>query len=218
MGCHPVEKRPQLVFRGQSLGSHFGCMNAEKSPGVETGLSRRNCLDISKAETQSVMSEFDPSQGSHPVLRPGEVYNLRLTCPEIPAFHAFDFALKLSVSRSRGRNSEKSPALSAEIPVLQRFSAETSSITTAAPTMVLSQFLGPEWNPSPAPPRDDGISVITEFRMVAKIEGGRARSSIATVHPWCGQAAQTLVQEALSPSPSTTRTLCASGSSDCVSS
>ena len=104
------------------------------------------------------MREFDPFYSSHPVLRPGEVYNLRLTGPEIRAFHAFDFVSRLSVSRSRGRNSGKSPTLSAEILVLQRFSAETGSITTAAPNMALC-FPSPEWTigyPSPALPRERG--------------------------------------------------------------
>ena len=86
------------------------------------------------------MRRFDPSRPSHPVLRLATVCNLRLTGPEIPAFRAFDFVSGLPISQSRERNCRKSPALSAEIPVLQRFSAETGSITTAA--------RGPQYQPS----------------------------------------------------------------------
>jgi hypothetical protein len=75
------------------------------------------------------MREFDPSYSSQPVLRFAIVCNLRLKGPEIPAFRAFDFVSRLPISQSRARNCRKSPALSAEIPVLQRFSAETGSIT-----------------------------------------------------------------------------------------
>jgi len=60
------------------------------------------------------------------------VCNLRLTGPEIPAFRVFDFVSRLPISQSWERNCRKSPALSAEIPVLRRLSAETGSITTAA--------------------------------------------------------------------------------------
>jgi hypothetical protein len=75
---------------------------------------------------------FDPCVVSRPFLRLATVCNLGLTGPEIPAFRAFDFVSRLPISKSRERNCRKSPALSAEIPVLQRFSAETRSITTAA--------------------------------------------------------------------------------------
>ena len=73
-----------------------------------------------------------PPRPSHPVLRFATVCNLRLIGPEIPAFRAFDFVSSLPISQSRERNCLKSPALSAEIPVLHRFSAETGSIATAA--------------------------------------------------------------------------------------
>jgi hypothetical protein len=76
--------------------------------------------------------KFESSEVSQPFLRQAIVCNLRLTGPEIPAFRAFDFVSKLPISQSQGQNGGKSPALTAEIPVLQRLSAETGSITTAA--------------------------------------------------------------------------------------
>src|SRR5882672_9321451 len=77
---------------------------------------------------QSTISRFESSRPSQPVLRLAIVCNLCLTCPEIPAFHAFDFVSGRQISQSRERNCQKSPALSGKIPVLQRLLAETGSI------------------------------------------------------------------------------------------
>ena len=48
------------------------------------------------------------------------------------AFRACDFVSGLSIHRSWGANGRKSPAMSADIPVLRRLSAETGLITTGA--------------------------------------------------------------------------------------
>lgn len=104
-------------------------------PKVSKAANRQilgNSSKISKAEFQTGMWEFDPFQGSQPVLRLACVCNLRLKGPEIRAFRAFDLVYRLPHSQSPGRNSGKSPAHSREIPVLWRLSAETGSITTAA--------------------------------------------------------------------------------------
>jgi hypothetical protein len=81
---------------------------------------------------QSTISKFESSRPSQPVPVLATVCDLHPTAPEIRAFLAFDFVSRLPISQSRERNGRKSPALSAKIPVLQRLSAETSSIGTAA--------------------------------------------------------------------------------------
>jgi hypothetical protein len=43
----------------------------------------------------------------------------------MPTFRAFDFVSRLPIRQSPGANCRKSPATSANIPVLQRLSAET---------------------------------------------------------------------------------------------
>jgi hypothetical protein len=43
----------------------------------------------------------------------------------MPAFRAFDFVSRLPIRRSGGANCRKSPAVSADIPILRRLSAET---------------------------------------------------------------------------------------------
>jgi hypothetical protein len=131
--CHPVlEKMAPIRFHGESLCFRFDCEKAGKSPGLETRLSRRNSLEISKAETQSGMCEFDPSQGSHPVTQFVADYNLRATGPEFRAFRALALVSKLPVSVTRSRNRGKSPTYTSKTPVLRRLLAETGSITTAA--------------------------------------------------------------------------------------
>src|SRR5258708_2008376 len=71
------------------------------------------------------MWEFDPSQVSQPLVRSATLSKKRENGPEIRAFRAFDFVSRLPLCRSGGGNCRKSPALSANIPVLRRLSAET---------------------------------------------------------------------------------------------
>ena len=78
------------------------------------------------------MWEFDPSQVSQAVLCLATICNLRLTGPEIPALRALGFVSRLPISQSFEPKCRKSPAMRAEIPVLQRLWTETGSITTAA--------------------------------------------------------------------------------------
>jgi hypothetical protein len=78
------------------------------------------------------MSEFDPSQGSHPFLRLARFPERRANSPEIRAFSAFGFVSGRRPRLTSGGNCRKSPAASGNIPVLRRLSAETGSITTAA--------------------------------------------------------------------------------------
>jgi hypothetical protein len=104
-------------------------------PKVSTPKSRqfrRNVPNISNGLTQSGMCEFDPSRPSHafrPLVRP---HKTRTKRPNFPAFHVFEFVSGSSVCRTRGRNRGKSPAVSANIPVLRRLSAETGLIATVA--------------------------------------------------------------------------------------
>jgi hypothetical protein len=78
------------------------------------------------------MREFDPFCSSQAVLRLVMLPKKREDGPKIPAFCAFTLVSGLSLCPPRGENRRKSPAVSANIPVLWRLSAETSSITTAA--------------------------------------------------------------------------------------
>jgi hypothetical protein len=112
--------------------SQLAARTSEKSPTQEMTVMRPNSRDISKAFYQSGSWEFDPSQVSQPVRRSVTVCNLRLTGPEIPAFRAFAFVSGLPLCRGRGGNRQKSPAFSANIPVLGRLWAEISLIRTAA--------------------------------------------------------------------------------------
>jgi hypothetical protein len=48
----------------------FSWEKPEKSLRSKVALSRPNSLEISKADTDLGMSQFDPSQGSHAVTRP----------------------------------------------------------------------------------------------------------------------------------------------------
>jgi hypothetical protein len=81
---------------------------------------------------KSLRHENRAKEVSHPVLRSARLPERSKNRPEIRAFRAFDLVFGLRVCRSRGGNRRKSPALSANIPVLRRLSAETGSITTAA--------------------------------------------------------------------------------------
>ena len=64
-----------------------------KVSGPKIGLSRRNSFDISKAENQSGMCEFDPSHGSQPFPRSARLPERRENGPEIPAFRALASSL-----------------------------------------------------------------------------------------------------------------------------
>jgi len=133
--CHvyfPVRDAASFLIHGPPPGSQFHWRKADKSPGAKSLLSTRNSIDISKAEIHLGMSEFDPSQGSQPVLRFSRLPKGRENCPEIRAFRAFGFVSGLLVRLTWGGNRRKSPASSGNIPVLRRLSAETGSITTAA--------------------------------------------------------------------------------------
>ena len=109
------KKRLQFVFP-DSLQAPTWIVRRPKSLRHETTFSRRNSLDISKAETQSGMSEFDPSQGSQPVrVRPGFPRNARM------GRKSRLFAHSTFVSDSRfadleDGNRRKSPASSAKFP------------------------------------------------------------------------------------------------------
>ena len=78
------------------------------------------------------MSEFDPSQGSHAFQRSAKLPKRQGKGPETPAFRPLASVSGLPLCRRGGGNPGKSPAVSANIPVLRRLSAETGSIRTAA--------------------------------------------------------------------------------------
>jgi hypothetical protein len=77
-------------------------------------------------------SRFESSRPSHPFLRSARLPKRRENGPEIRAFRAFAFVSGPPVCRGEGGNGRKSPAFSANIPVLERLLAETGLITTAA--------------------------------------------------------------------------------------
>jgi hypothetical protein len=64
--------------------------------------------------------EFDTCRPSHAFQPPERLPWRRRIGAEIPAFRAFEFVSGASVCRTQGGNREKSPALFANIPVLQR--------------------------------------------------------------------------------------------------
>jgi len=99
------------------------------SPSKGSFASLRRLL---AADFDSTIRRFDPSRPSQPVLRLAGLPKRRENGPQIPAFRAFAFVSGLPLCRGRGGNRRKSPAFSANIPVLGRLSAETGSIRTAA--------------------------------------------------------------------------------------
>lgn len=127
-----VRKTANSQLQGASPGLPLRCVKAEKSPGMKARLYGGNSLDISMAVIQLGMSGFDSSQGSQPFRHSAGLPKRRSNGPEFRAFPAFAFVSGPPVCRSQGGNRRKSPAPSANIPVLRRLSAETGSITTAA--------------------------------------------------------------------------------------
>jgi len=90
--------------------------------------SRRNSLDISKAEIQAGMSEFDPAQRRDAV---STIDSWQLVGKKPALTGHFAHSRRLSSLWKRAtltRISRKSPADIAEIPTLGRLSAETISI------------------------------------------------------------------------------------------
>jgi hypothetical protein len=79
----------------------------------------------------STMRRFESSRPSQAVRRFPRLPKRSENRPEIRTFRVFDSVSLLSVQRSLSGNRLKSPALSRNIPVLQRLSAETGLITTA---------------------------------------------------------------------------------------
>ena len=110
-----------------------------------------NSLDISKGISQSAMCKFESSQVSHAFLRLARIPERRENGPEIRAFRAFAFVSGVPVCRGGGGNRRKSPAFSANIPVLESLWAETGLITTAARPW---QLIWPDLHSQP-----DGIGI-----------------------------------------------------------
>jgi hypothetical protein len=84
-----------------------------------------NSPDISKGIHQLGMCKFESSQVSQPFPRSARRPRKCKIRPEMPAFGAFDLVSKLPNWQSDSSNWRKSPATPANIPVLQRLSAET---------------------------------------------------------------------------------------------
>ena len=91
-----------------------------------------NSLDFSKVLFQSGMSWFESSKVSQAIVRFPKLPIRPVNRPEIRAFCVSDSVSVLLLQRSQGGNRRKSPALSRNIPVLRRLSAETGLMTTAA--------------------------------------------------------------------------------------
>jgi hypothetical protein len=93
---------------------------------------RGNSPDISKGISQSGMCRFESSEVSQPFLCSAGLPKRRENGPEIRAFRARAFVSRPPICQGEGGNGRKSPAFSANIPVLERLLAETGLITTAA--------------------------------------------------------------------------------------
>jgi hypothetical protein len=118
-------------FTDSLQASHFNCEKAEKSPGMKTRPSRGNSLDISKAKTQSGMSEFDPSQGSQPVTQPERVSPYWLKVPHIIGFSRNCPKSLVSGNRQPWREfAESLQPKPQKFPFSWRRLAETGSSTT----------------------------------------------------------------------------------------
>jgi hypothetical protein len=73
----------------------------------------------------STMRRFESSRPSQAVRRSAKLPGKGENGPEMPGFRAFDFVSRLPNRQSQGANRRKSPATPANIPILQRLSAET---------------------------------------------------------------------------------------------
>lgn len=133
------QRTPSKLPASESPNSR---LNGEKSAGLEAGRMSRDSHEISKALFQLGMWKFDHFVVSYPAC----LWRQFATCgsqardPGLSRIRPF----LQTIDRFRERNRRKSPMRSAEIPVLQRLSAEAGSITTATrPRTQLRTVLSP---------------------------------------------------------------------------
>ena len=111
----------------------------------KVGIKYKKPLSLTSKKTdlrQSISNDhstvrFLPPQP--PILRSARLPKRRENGREIRAFRALAFVSGPPVCRGEGGNVRKSPAFSANIPVLERLLAETGLITTAAEVNDLKQ-------------------------------------------------------------------------------
>jgi hypothetical protein len=99
------------------------------------------------------ISRFDSCRPSQPFRPSAGLPRKSENGPEMPAFRALDFVSRLSNRQSQGVNRRKSPATPANIPVLQRLSAETGfdhdcRLRAAVNFAVISSLRRAYWKPS----------------------------------------------------------------------
>jgi hypothetical protein len=137
---HPVAKSSgglrQAVIAAQCWLRSFSLV-AQSCKSLQPSFCRKmkKFSQETKGVFQSGMWKFDSLGASHPFPRSARFPKTRQSGPEIPAFRAFGFVSRCSVRRIWAGNRRKSPALSANIPVLRRLSAETRCDDDCRPTM-----------------------------------------------------------------------------------
>jgi hypothetical protein len=133
----------------------------------------------------STIRRFESSRPSQAFQRSATIPKKREKGPKITAFRAFGFVSKLPIPRFWGANCRKSPATSANIPVLRRLRPETwfdlhCKGRHAAFSTVLSSHLFVKAGVSDRALRGDGgirFCVLIRFRQKAyQFSAGRFRS------------------------------------------
>jgi len=108
-----------------SASAHFHNLQLQKSPSRVFGQNSGNSADISKAFFEMGISKFESSQVSQAVRRTAMTNPRRAKGPQTAGISRFGPPSPRSLSQSRGPNRQKSPAHSANIPVLRRPRPET---------------------------------------------------------------------------------------------
>jgi hypothetical protein len=140
----PIIKRenPGADYGANSRFSRLKWLNSPYRPALPEGIRAAIVPPLSRqvigaspsgkaVDFDSTMRRFESSRPSQAFRRFPRLLKISENRPEIRAFRVFDSVSLLSVQRSLSGNRLKSPALSRNIPVLQRLSAETGLITTA---------------------------------------------------------------------------------------
>jgi hypothetical protein len=107
----------------------------------------RVALVLSMVSTGCVRCSFGwvPSRPSQPLWHSARLAKKRENGPETRAFRVFYFVSGLPNRQSQGANRRKSPAKPANIPVLQRLSAETGFDQDCRPHVAVKLLQSPVW-------------------------------------------------------------------------
>src|SRR5712664_1970540 len=110
-------QRPEKPESRDGCVSRMLSLQLQKSPTPDFEEKCGNSPDISKGISQLGIYKFESSEVSHAFRPPDRLTNRRENRPEIRAFRAFEFISGDGNCQSQRGNREKSPALSANIPV-----------------------------------------------------------------------------------------------------